>query len=195
MFEATGLPVADLQVAPSVEAATAKHIAVCEEFSVEDTYPAPTRSTLTNGAAPAAAPPAALPASAFSGAAGAAPLPIQAVPAEAGGKPVMGSPPASLKAPSAELLSKGSWSSLLSSVSATSAAEPARAAAAAAAAAAKSGAAGGGAGEPGKGVMAARTLMFFRGCARALGCTVLLKGAPRETLVAVKKVMQARRPP
>ncbi|EIE24976.1 hypothetical protein COCSUDRAFT_83669 [Coccomyxa subellipsoidea C-169] len=44
--------------------------------------------------------------------------------------------------------------------------------------------------ESGKGMMAARTLMFFKGCPNALGCTVLLKGAPREALAAVKKVMQ-----
>jgi hypothetical protein len=40
--------------------------------------------------------------------------------------------------------------------------------------------------------MAARTLMFFKGCPNALGCTVLLKGSSREVLVAVKKVMQVR---
>ncbi|KAL3149135.1 hypothetical protein ABBQ32_001972 [Trebouxia sp. C0010 RCD-2024] len=33
-----------------------------------------------------------------------------------------------------------------------------------------------------------RTLMFFKGCPRPLGCTVLLKGAPADQLVLLKKV-------
>ena len=44
--------------------------------------------------------------------------------------------------------------------------------------------------EAGRGAMAARTLMFFKGCPCALGCTVLLKGAPRHVLASVKKVME-----
>ena len=39
-----------------------------------------------------------------------------------------------------------------------------------------------------KGPMAARTLMYFRGTPRAVGCTILLKGASVEVLTAVKKV-------
>eukprot|EP00850_Spirogloea_muscicola_P000467 SM000002S05547 [mRNA] locus=s2:715569:726170:- [translate_table: standard] len=37
---------------------------------------------------------------------------------------------------------------------------------------------------------AAKTLMFFEGCPRPLGCTVLLFGAPQEELKKVKKVVQ-----
>ena len=33
-----------------------------------------------------------------------------------------------------------------------------------------------------------RTLMFFKGCPRPLGCTVLLKGADAQQLVLLKKV-------
>ena len=44
--------------------------------------------------------------------------------------------------------------------------------------------------EASKGAMAARTLMFFKGSPCALGCTVLLKGAPRPVLASVKKVME-----
>ncbi|KAJ4843400.1 hypothetical protein Tsubulata_013306 [Turnera subulata] len=35
-----------------------------------------------------------------------------------------------------------------------------------------------------------KTLMFFEGCPRRLGCTVLLRGAPREELKKVKHVVQ-----
>ncbi|KAF3781417.1 1-phosphatidylinositol-3-phosphate 5-kinase [Nymphaea thermarum] len=35
-----------------------------------------------------------------------------------------------------------------------------------------------------------KTLMFFEGCPRRLGCTVLLRGAPREELKKVKHVIQ-----
>lgn len=35
-----------------------------------------------------------------------------------------------------------------------------------------------------------RTLMFFKGCPRPVGCTILLKGAPQAELTAVKRVMQ-----
>jgi hypothetical protein len=44
--------------------------------------------------------------------------------------------------------------------------------------------------ETGKGAMTVRTLMYFKGCPRALGCTVLLKGAPRNVLASAKKVME-----
>lgn len=44
--------------------------------------------------------------------------------------------------------------------------------------------------EASKGAMAARTLMYFKGSPCALGCTVLLKGAPRHVLASVKKVME-----
>ena len=51
--------------------------------------------------------------------------------------------------------------------------------------------------EAGKGAMAARTLMFFKGSPCALGCTVLLKGAPKHVLASVKKVAEVggRLPP
>ena len=51
--------------------------------------------------------------------------------------------------------------------------------------------------EAGKGAMAARTLMFFKGSPCALGCTVLLKGAPKHVLASVKKVTEVggRLPP
>lgn len=35
-----------------------------------------------------------------------------------------------------------------------------------------------------------RTLMFFKGCPRPLGCTVLLQGADAEQLTLLKKVMK-----
>ena len=35
-----------------------------------------------------------------------------------------------------------------------------------------------------------RTLMYFKGCPRPLGCTVLLKGADAQQLLLLKKVMK-----
>ena len=46
--------------------------------------------------------------------------------------------------------------------------------------------------EASKGATAARTLMYFKGCPEALGCTVLLKGAPRNVLASVKKVTEVK---
>lgn len=41
-----------------------------------------------------------------------------------------------------------------------------------------------------RGATGPRTLMFFKGCPRPLGCTVLLQGADAEQLTLLKKVMK-----
>ena len=38
--------------------------------------------------------------------------------------------------------------------------------------------------------LGSRTLMYFKGCPRLLGCTIILKGASAEELTQVKPVMQ-----
>ena len=38
--------------------------------------------------------------------------------------------------------------------------------------------------------LGSRTLMYFKGCPRLLGCTIILKGASTEELTQVKPVMQ-----
>ncbi len=125
--------------------ATARCVATCEEFSVEDTYPAPPRTHHAAAAALGGA--IATP--------GATAAPAASQPEEA---------------------------------TRTQAAADGAAAAAGVVAAKLSNSLK--QNDAIKGAMAARTLMFFKGCPNALGCTVLLKGSSREALVAVKKIMQ-----
>lgn len=191
-----------------MDSASAKCVATCEEFSVEDTYPPPPRAP-HNGAAAAGNAAvghlqdstAKLPSLVESsgGAAKSDAIHGQLDPAPLGPGTAAGQHGApkgpSLDRPSGLLLSKGEPRSLTSSLASLpslnerlSAGLPGKAS-------------GRELGTPlnslktldsGKGMMAARTLMFFKGCPNPLGSTVLLKGAPREALVAVKKVMQVR---
>ena len=186
------------QVAASVDSASARCVATCKEFVVEDTYPAPTRVPL-NSAAPAVAAAAQLPEAAAaklppvlegSGPGANSELPsVQPDAAKAGSAAPVSQPRGlSLDRPSASVKSDArSAGSAFLALDKPSASYPGR------------GPAGRELGTPQnslkmsdsvKGMMAARTLMFFKGCPHALGCTVLLKGAPRELLVALKKVMQ-----
>ena len=210
------------QVAASADVATAKNLATCKEFLVEDTYPAPPRPALssisTSSSMTSVA--SAIPASkneTLHVLANAAERSVpHAQPAESSeghtGKAAPEQP--------ANCLPGSVFGQLGQQVSPNSKADASRQAAAAkpdasaASAAAhqglppvKSVPVAGQAGvnvqgqpqshtssssksEAGKGAMAARTLMFFKGSPCALGCTVLLKGAPKHVLASVKKVTE-----
>ncbi|BDA49325.1 probable 1-phosphatidylinositol-3-phosphate 5-kinase FAB1C [Coccomyxa sp. Obi] len=196
------------EVAASVDSASAKCVATCQEFVVEDTYPAPTRvpvNCATPSGAPAAAAAAQLPEAA------AAKLPSVLESSGPGANSELPSVQPDAAKPGAAA-AVGQTRSLLLDKPSGSYKGDARSAAGSAFGALDRPAvsySGGSAGRAGaaskelgtpqnslkmtdsvKGMMAARTLMFFKGCPHALGCTVLLKGAPREPLVAIKKVMQ-----
>lgn len=187
-----------------MDSASAKNVATCKEFSVEDTYPAPTRtlnsapsssSVVSSQSAQALDADGKLPSVPESIGAGAK--------AEAGEQPDMAKTgaaaaaapapaPKSLDRPSASYKGDARSNSAFGVLDRPSAIYPGQSLG-------RVSATGRELGTPSnslkmtesvKGMMAARTLMFFKGCPNALGCTVLLKGAPRESLCAVKKVMQ-----
>ena len=202
-----------IQVAPSADVATAKNLGTCKEFLVEDTYPAPPRpalscisssSSMTSVASAAVSKHETLQTLA-SAAERSASHAQQADSSE--GQPGM---------PGSAFGQHGQQLSLTPKTDASrqSAAAKLNAPAGSLASAAAHQAlavvnALPAAGQPGvivqgqpllhnsssksetsKGAMAARTLMYFKGSPCALGCTVLLKGAPRHVLASVKKVME-----
>lgn len=191
------------QVAASVDSASAKCVATCKEFVVEDTYPAPTRVPL-NCAAPPGTPAVAAAAQPPEAAAAKLPPVLESSGPGAHSEPPSVQPDAAKPGAAA---AAGQPRGLLLDRPSASSKSDARSAGSAFVAldkpsASYSGRAGAAARDLGtpqnslkmtdsvKGMMAARTLMFFKGCPHALGCTVLLKGAPRDLLVALKKVMQ-----
>ena len=212
-----------LQVAPSADVATAKNLASCREFLVEDTYPAPPRPALSciSSASSMASVASAIPSTSHHGKQeppGASP-PERSLASSAQhtdqhtegpatrtlGDPPAGSMPiSSLGQHAHNQHSPNSKADASKAPEAGSASSPGGSAAAQQAlAAVKALPTAGQPGqqhsitqtnsfknETGKGAMTVRTLMYFKGCPRALGCTVLLKGAPRNVLAPVKKVME-----
>ena len=208
-----------LQVAPSADVATAKNLASCKEFLVEDTYPAPPRPALScissassmTFPAPAATPSSkhdtlkTLASAAERSASHAQHLDSpEGHKSRPGGEQVASSLPGSsgqLTSPFKTDPSRQSGAAG-SEISATplglSAAQHPVAAVKALLSVGQPDVNGQGqvlghtstSKEAGKGAMAARTLMFFKGCPSSLGCTVLLKGAPKSVLASVKKVME-----
>ena len=208
-----------LQVAPSADVATAKNLASCREFLVEDTYPAPPRpalSCISSASSMTSAASAATPSSkhdALKALASAAersaphaqhPESPEGYKSRAGGEQVASSLPGSLgqlTSPSKTDPSRqaGAARPEIGAISSVfSAAQHPLAAVKALPSVGQPGLNGqgqvlghtGNSKEAGKGAMAARTLMFFKGCPSSLGCTVLLKGAPKSVLASVKKVME-----
>lgn len=204
---------AGLQVAASAEVATARNLGTCKEFLVEDTYPAPPRpalscisssSSMTSVASAAVSKHDALQTLA-SAAERTASHAQHADSSE--GQPGM---PGSAFGQHGQQLSPPPKADASRQTAATKLSAPgaplASAAAHQALAAVNASPAAGQPGvnvhgqpllhnssfksEAGKGAMAARTLMYFKGSPCALGCTVLLKGAPRHVLASVKKVME-----
>lgn len=166
--------------------ATGKCIATCEEFSVEDTYPAPPRPNPAGAAATAHGTATAQPDEATK----AQPPAAGVLPDKAGGSAAAAAKMDAGKPPSAAKAEAGvTASAAKGSVLAGAAGPPDRPAGKGKELASNNSLKHG---DAPKGAMAARTLMFFKGCPSALGCTVLLKGASREALVAVKKIMQVR---
>lgn len=215
-----------IQVAPSAEVATAKNLASCREFLVEDTYPAPPRpalSCMSSSSSMTSVASASHPASALHGKhdtlktlasaaerSGASAQQAEtlgqlgeqlahSLPGAPFGQPGQPSPnlsPNSKADPSRQPGASKSDAGL--APLSFSAAQQGSAAAKLPSALGQPvhpqqlGHTNSSKSEASKGAMAARTLMFFKGCPRALGCTVLLKGAPRHVLAAVKKVMEVR---
>ncbi len=189
-----------------MDSASAKNVATCEEFSVEDTYPAPPRTpngaTSSNSIASGASSQA-LEAGAKlpsvpegSGAGAKAEAAAQLDTAKSGAATGLAVPPAVPRGPSLDRTSVSYKGDARSGASAFGALDRVSGSYPGTSLGRVSGRELGTPqnslklSESGKGMMAARTLMFFKGCPKALGCTVLLKGAPREALAAVKKVMQ-----
>lgn len=212
-----------LQVAPSAEVATAKNLASCREFLVEDTYPAPPRPALSciSSASSMASVASAIPATSLHGkqepsraspperslALGAqhteqhtegpasralGDLPTGSMPISSFGQHAHNQHGPNSKGDASKAPEAGS----ASSPGGSAAAQQALAAVKALPTAGQPGQQHGITqtnsfkNETGKGAMTVRTLMYFKGCPRALGCTVLLKGAPRNVLAPVKKVME-----
>ena len=204
----------DVQVAPSADVATAKNLGACKEFLVEDTYPAPPRPALISISSSSSMTSVASAAQAskhetlqtLASAAERSASHAQHADSSEGQPGLPGSafgqhgqqlspPPkadasrqsaaAKLSAPAASLASAAAQQALAAVNALPAAAQPGMNVQGPQLlhnSSSKS--------EAGKGAMAARTLMYFKGSPCALGCTVLLKGAPRHVLASVKKVME-----
>ena len=220
-----------LQVAPSAEVATAKNLASCREFLVEDTYPAPPRPTLSCISSASSmtsttsfTPPqstlhakhetlktlaAAAERSRPSGPAGQAEASERAasqpacehvpvlIPKSSFGQHNHPSPNAKADPSKQPGAPKNDTAAVTHAASAaqqgSSAGKPSPAASSQLSGQPQLvGLQNGARAEASKGATAARTLMYFRGCPEALGCTVLLKGAPRSVLASVKKVTEVQ---